>query len=80
MADPGGHALCWRNVLLRRYRSDSYKVVADGGSGNDTVHGAAVDLLTGVLKGGSGFDTCTMAIGTASPELVFHSSCEVTVT
>jgi len=54
-----------------------YKVVADGGSGTDTVHGAAVDLLTGILKGGSGFDTCTMAIETPTPELFFSSSCEV---
>jgi len=53
-----------------------YKVVADGGSGTDTVQGAAVDLLTGILKGGLGFDTCTMAIGTPTPELFFSSSFE----
>ncbi len=56
-----------------------YKVVADGGSGTDVVSGAAVDFLTGLLKGGSGFDTCTMAIGTATPELDFSASCEVKI-
>lgn len=53
-----------------------YDVLADGGSGADQVFGAAVDDLSGLLKGGSGFDTCTMVIGTATVELEFHKSCE----
>jgi Ca2+-binding RTX toxin-like protein len=53
-----------------------YEVLADGGSGADRVYGAAVDLLSGRLKGGSGTDTCEMVIGTATVELIFDPSCE----
>lgn len=57
-----------------------YEVLADGGSGADWVYGAAVDLLSGRLKGGSGIDTCEMVIGTASVELLFDRSCETRLT
>lgn len=55
-----------------------YHVIADGGSGNDTVHGAATDQVSGVLTGGSGVDTCALAIGTLTVEITFSSSCETT--
>lgn len=54
-----------------------YGVLADGGSGADEIFGAAVPSLNGLLKGGSGIDTCTM-VGTAVG-LAFHASCETQI-
>jgi Ca2+-binding RTX toxin-like protein len=56
-----------------------YAVLADGGSGSDHVSGAAVDLLSGLLKGGPGIDTWEMVVGTATVELVFDASCETQI-